>query len=1540
MKTKTPRFSTKSLLAAAALAVVAAPAAQAYNYGNWNTEQQTTTVVNWAITGINSPDQLYPTLNRIRAGVFRVPDATVSFSGNDYYSGVFPFGSLEPSYYYFDLTGWGAHTFDQESGVWYGGSFTLSGDDLLPINSNHLQLWRRLDNSDGNAWLSYSFSYIERDFQVARTGPGINGNETWSFTPAFASDNALADNSVFAPGVTIDGEGASVFDSTPLGSVVRNGNITLGIVGGSATLDGLYAKDAGWLDIKGDLTLYDQGTLYIRDAEVTSNVYRNDNLGIGGEGEGLYQTRGTLQFDSGILSVRQRFAQDMAVNEGQTLGFRDGAVNSTNFDITGGGYWQPSDVLGANPSAIRDQAGDNYFDPFAFGEGFFGGGVAENQLLYALIGRGAVRSITGDNVQNGNISIGLVDPTYAGFFFGGEGSSFARINADRYYDGVSADPVRSTLTINGNVNGVNGLGSSGGSLAVFGGDGDIIVNGQIGAGVFGVWKDGLGELVLTSANTYGAFGPPATTYVTNGSLRVTHSQALGEGAAQTSAFGFLEFIGAMVGGMGGEGEGIERVEGGSIILDPAYSSRTSLTIANDFVLGGLGQVNFITGEGEGHFAAGTGDALLTSSLVNESGNNTINGDVSIGSDVLSLTGEAEGLYVPFGSILAKNGTTLTINGDVSANYGLENHTLFIGAVNQTVGAVETEGKVLVTGGLFGIFEVTKNGNGFASLATVDGTLREITVNAGKLEILGSYASTALSPYAEADKYGAGTLDIKGTHHYADFDFRGGTTNLFGSLTLQGWALDSTGADNGDFDLVNGSTLNVESGASLIHITTDGEGGTFSNGFDIEDGSILNVKSGGVVNLNAAEIDLEDNSSIIVAGTLTTTDAIYSNDTSIVTVQTGGVINADIVTDDDEPGNKSTITVSGSLNGNIELNRQSTVEVTSGGVLTGNIEADDDSVVTLRTGGSIIGNVDTWTDAQFIIEAGSTHTGDYNAYGSAVIVVNGTIGEGSEFAQNFLLSGSAVLKGSGTIAGDLDQTGGKVAPGNSPGILNVGGDYTISAGSLDIEIGGTAGAGVDPNGHDQLNVSGTATASGTSVIAFQSFNAFQSSRGQVFQVLRSSDANATRGVFNTADLTAVNSRVIFDHSSGRAYGTGLTKGAAGQTFAAYGDNANRADIGRALWMESIAKDSSGLNDNYGTDPLDPSEALANSGQKVFIQTTAAPVTGVRQSTGLGRAAVSVLAADDVGAALDALSPEAYAGVTDLGVRIARNFATMTFDTRQVAAVGEWDFSIGYLNDQVTADATSSYNGYKVRTNQVNVTASRDLSQNVRFTLGVGNDEGKVTASGFSADLDSLGVGAGLAFTPDSKAFRFDIGVGFVSSDWDATRQGTTAGDEMDIVSFAARLSLAPITKGAFSVTPYLSLAQAEAEVDAFEESDPTDQTAHLALDYFERQSLLGELGFDLQYKLGENTVLTGLVGWQHEFEDDGSTAIGAQFADDGVTDAAFSVISSGFGQDFFRVGLGIRHNLTPASAISAGYNAVFGSEISSGHQFRADYSFRF
>lgn len=67
-----------------------------------------------------------------------------------------------------------------------------------------------------------------------------------------------------------------------------------------------------------------------------------------------------------------------------------------------------------------------------------------------------------------------------------------------------------------------------------------------------------------------------------------------------------------------------------------------------------------------------------------------------------------------------------------------------------------------------------------------------------------------------------------------------------------------------------------------------------------------------------------------------------------------------------------------------------------------------------------------------------------------LTVNGNSSSGDLFQVGALTS-AGLLQGFGTIAGDVSVTGGIVHPGSSPGVLTITGNYTQSAGTLNIDI---------------------------------------------------------------------------------------------------------------------------------------------------------------------------------------------------------------------------------------------------------------------------------------------------------------------------------------------------------------------------------------------------------------------------------------------------------------------------------------------------------
>jgi len=1394
----------KTLLAAAALVSVTA-ATKAYDvyYSDWNYSQPSFSYGSYGV-GNGWTGTEFRTLNAdrtygfpgfgtvvnsnetilVNAGVYRGISGSFSWSGNEYDnnggapgSAAYVFGELQTGSETTVLGGLVPQNyFDGGEGYYTSGTFNFDSTDTttnLAIGQVHYGIYMDTDGNYFGQNVSGGLTVYERNVQVARTGSGFNGANAYT---AFAFDNSETLSGSYYNGTTFVGrnvlptasawsDGEGNYGPSLAGSVIRTGDIGLGFSGA----EGLYAKDGGWLDIRGDLTLGASGTIYIRDGEITANTYTQYYA------PGTYNTLGTLSIETGILSVRQHFAQDMIATWGQTLGFRDGAVNDTRLVLSGLGY-------GFN------------------GEGFYGPLGSAG---------GALRSITGENVQNGNISI-FGDAEGFGPFVSG-----AVIGTD----------LGSKLTINGNINGLDSLGSQGGSTLVFSSEGETVQNGHILSGIDDVIKLGQGELLINSSNTF-----TGDLAIQEGTVRITNSGALS---------------GANV--------------------DPLVSDHTYVSSGAALVLDQAAGLSL----GDDIYITGTGTLATGAALYNKSGSNATTGEVYV------QNGDA--------TVRVDASSSLTV-GSVSA--GSTDYVLTL----DVRGADATAGNFTVNSQTYGLGNLVKNGTGNATVTELSGALGDIDVNGGKLLVLGT-GSSALNVFDRLDIDGTldgegaplGNLELRGDYHYGEFNVSAVNTLIKGNVTHHG-------AGGYDLDISDNAVVTVDTGATL---TTEQNG-------DVD-----------------ASADIIDKSKLIVKGTF----------------QANG----------------------GSI---IDLDDEATVEVQSGGVVNSYIIANDDSNVVIRTGGTIVGNVDTYDNAQFTIESGATHTGDYNAYGNADIVVNGTIGESNALSTNFLLSGSARLSGSGRVSGDLQQIAGTVAPGNSTNILSVGGNYSISgSGVLEIEIGGTDGPANDPTGNDQLRVTGTVTVSGGALLDFKPYNGYLPVRRGVFQILATSAgaARATIGKFNTVDTTGLDNgagdevRMLFDHSTGKAYGTGLVRGV--QTFRDYGDSANRREIGRALWMESIAKDGTAFDDNYGTGAINPSEALANSGLKTFILTKDASLVDATQvATDLGAAAVSVLSAVDVGAALDALSPEAYSGFGEIAVRLNRNIALAGANGRRSGDEKNWGFSLGYSGEQLTSSSGSGYTGYKVSSDTTYLNADLALGTKVHLNLTAGLDDGRVTARGLSGDTNTAVFGLGLGFTPESKFARLDIGGSLSISDFSSVRQGSyVEQDSQNAYAVAARLTFLPkdpslkdVSEGKapkLSLIPYVGVSYASADVDAITEQDSVGGV-QLAVDAFKRRSLVGELGMNAEYELGANTTLTGVFAYEHDFRNGGRTDMNAAFVEDGVTDTNFAIRTDGLGSSIFRLGVGIRQKLGAKASLGFGYDALLGSGVTSGQQVKADLSFRF
>jgi hypothetical protein len=240
-------------------------------------------------------------------------------------------------------------------------------------------------------------------------------------------------------------------------------------------------------------------------------------------------------------------------------------------------------------------------------------------------------------------------------------------------------------------------------------------------------------------------------------------------------------------------------------------------------------------------------------------------------------------------------------------------------------------------------------------------------------------------------------------------------------------------------------------------------------------------------------------------------------------------------------------------GNVDVNIAGSTLAINSGITTsngGNIDLTAQSVLTINSAiSSGSGNVTLLADAQTINDTisgtgvlviqpvtGSTTIGIGGGAGtlnvddtelgflqdgfSSITIGDTTNGTGTvnidtaTFVDPVTIAGCTINDATGTdvIASSVTLDG-TIAPGNSPGILTVNGDFTFAADStLEIEIGGTS-PGVTSTDHDQVDVTGSVTISSNVTLMTSSFNSFTAASGDSFVIVNNDGADAISGTFD-------------------------------------------------------------------------------------------------------------------------------------------------------------------------------------------------------------------------------------------------------------------------------------------------------------------------------------------------------------------------------------------------------------------------------------------
>jgi uncharacterized repeat protein (TIGR01451 family) len=560
----------------------------------------------------------------------------------------------------------------------------------------------------------------------------------------------------------------------------------------------------------------------------------------------------------------------------------------------------------------------------------------------------------------------------------------------------------------------------------------------------------LGALLLSSGTAN--FSSTNTTTITQGTF--TQSGGTLTGTATFNVTGLLTWTGGTQ-----SGTGVTNANGGSDFSGPSGTGKT-----------------------------------LTDRMLNLSGTTTWGSAATSGRTFIQMSGAA--VVNNNGTILFQNETSTGFQGFFGTGSSAFNNN---GIVRRTdVPAGSNTGETVFSGTVL---------NNFGTVEVQAGTLNPSSGGSCGGTCAGSWDVSAGATL----RFGGGTFEVSGPVSGAGtVQFSSGTVNYTGTYNITGTTIANGGTANfnpastiagiGTINMGNG-TLNLSSGDVITQPTFTQNSGTLtgSDTFNItglftwtggtQSGTGITNANGGVDfsgvtgssrTLNNRTLNLFGTSTW---GTATTSGRVFLN-------MSAGVINNNgtlLFQNDENSTGFQGFFGSGTVN-NLGTLRKAAVGTNTGETVIS---------ISFNNSGTVEVLIGTLVASTYAQSAGVTRMN----------------GGALRFSTPMSLAGGLLEGASGsTITGSVNNTGGILGPGLTPGILNLTGTYTQSGtGSFGVEVSGlTPGTQ-----HDQLAVTGSITLGGPVNVTFP---AFSPSAGQNFTILTFSGTRT--GLFSGVNCPAL------------------------------------------------------------------------------------------------------------------------------------------------------------------------------------------------------------------------------------------------------------------------------------------------------------------------------------------------------------------------------------------------------------------------------------
>lgn len=561
------------------------------------------------------------------------------------------------------------------------------------------------------------------------------------------------------------------------------------------------------------------------------------------------------------------------------------------------------------------------------------------------------------------------------------------------------------------------------------------------------------------------------------------------------------------------------VFGGSAPAAITFATTTvgNITVDTDTTVSQAGTLTWKLGGGTVNVASGktltwTSQSWTTAAaqIITKSGSGTWNigaqgGALAAGS---SFTLGAGTVIVSGNNSFGGTNSALNINGGTIQSSGTRafaNSAITIGGdfTNQGTGIATYSGTVWLGGVLRTITNDTASGSRVYSGVVSNYGSNGITFTATTQGATG----TGTTNFTNATNTFSGPITISnGEVIFASSNSLGNVNN---SIVIDGGRLTMTTGDIASTHAISlGST--VSSGTATgtaISVTTSGTTNyngvladkTSSTGILVKQGAGTLILGGvntytGQTSINNGTLKLTTGSNRLPTSTVVSLGQASSTNLGILDLngqnqQIAGLVST---TGTNATGTKNTVTSTAAATLDINVADGATSSYGAGtaansGAITGAISLKKSGL-----GTQTLGDTNTYTGTT-TVDAGK-------------LVINGSISTSTTTVKS-----AGTLAGSGTVGAVTVNSGGFIAPGNSPGILNTGNIILEAGSTLGIEIDGATVA----TQYDRLNVTGSVSLAG--LLSMTMSGSYAPANGTLFFILANDGTDAITGTFSNASV---------------------------------------------------------------------------------------------------------------------------------------------------------------------------------------------------------------------------------------------------------------------------------------------------------------------------------------------------------------------------------------------------------------------------------------